>query len=77
MTEHPAAPSDYEVEFARWLHMLRNELNTITMASAAASGLFDVGAGQPARENLQRAREACKRCSTLLADPPATRRDRG
>ena len=60
-------------EYARWLHRLRNEINTVTMASAAASGLVDAGAADdPAvRDNLRRVRDACQRCSALLAEPPA------
>jgi predicted trehalose synthase len=60
-----------EAEFARWVHRLRNELNTVSMASAAAAGLYAAGDEPSARANLQRVQDACKRCSSLLAEPPA------
>lgn len=68
-----SAPSAGPTEFARWLHRLRNEVNTVTMASAAAHRLIEAGAGDdPAvRDNLRRVRDACQRCSALLAEPPA------
>lgn len=71
----PAAqrgPAPEPSEYARWLHRLRNEVNTVTMASAAASGLVEAGAADdPAvRDNLRRVRDACRRCSALLAEPP-------
>lgn len=72
----PDPPASPEADFARWLHRLRNEVNTATMAAAAAAGLLDAGADQAARDNLQRAREACKRCSALLGEPPAAPGDR-
>ncbi|MBX9403158.1 hypothetical protein K4L06_17755 [Lysobacter sp. BMK333-48F3] len=66
-------PGPDPAEFAHWLHRLRNEINTVTMASAAASGLVEAGAADdPAvRDNLRRVRDACRRCSALLAEPPA------
>lgn len=66
-------PDPDPAEFARWLHRLRNEVNTVSMASAAASGLIEAGAAgdQAVRDNLRRVRDACRRCSALLAEPPA------
>lgn len=53
-----------------WRHALRNELNTITMANAAAVSLLDHGAPlERVREHLLRAEAACRRCSELVRDP--------
>lgn len=57
-------------EGMRWRHALRNELNTITMANAAAVSLLDHGAPlERVREHLMRAEAACRRCSELVRDP--------
>lgn len=66
MSESPPQP-----EHARWRHRLRNELNTVTMANAAAVELLDHGASiERVRENLMRAEAACRRCHALLQDSP-------
>lgn len=59
-------PSDY----ARWLHRLRNEINTAHMACAAAQVLLDNGAVELARENLRRAANACSRSAKVLDEAP-------
>lgn len=52
-----------------WQHRLRNELNTITMANAAAVSLIDHGAPiERVREHLVRAEAACRRCQDLLIE---------
>ncbi|MDI9239666.1 hypothetical protein QLQ15_12200 [Lysobacter sp. LF1] len=53
----------------QWMHRLRNELNTITMANAAAMSLIDHGEPiERVREHLSRAEAACRRCQDLLRD---------
>ena len=64
-------PSDATDDVRRWRHGLRNELNIITMATAAALGLIDHGASiEQVRENLVRATNACRRCHDLLQEWP-------
>ena len=55
---------------ARWLHRLRNELNTASMACAAAQAVLAGGAVAKAQENLERARGACARAAALLEQAP-------
>lgn len=55
---------------AEWLHHLRNELNTIGLATAAAQLLMERGDRIGAQDNLKRVREACSRCGRLLDNPP-------
>ncbi|MDQ3223121.1 MAG: hypothetical protein M3Q75_06590 [Gemmatimonadota bacterium] len=57
--------------FSQWMHRLRNEVNTATMAVAAADVLLQVGEIDQARTNLQRAQQAGRRCAAMLADQPA------
>ncbi|WP_206412431.1 hypothetical protein, partial [Lysobacter enzymogenes] len=64
--QSPAAATDP----ARWLHRLRNELNTANMACAAAEAVLAGGAVAKAQENLERARGACARAAALLEQAP-------
>lgn len=50
----------------RWMHELRNELNTAMMAAAAARHLLQGGETNEALENLRRTELACRRCAQLL-----------
>lgn len=63
---------DYDSQAVRadWLHSLRNELNTIGLATAAAQLLMERGDRIGAQDNLKRVREACGRCARLLDAPP-------
>lgn len=55
----------------RWRHSLRNELNTITMATATAASLLEHGEGvERVRQHLARAEAACQRCADLVRDWP-------
>lgn len=65
----PAASDDP----ARWLHRLRNELNTVGMACAAAQAVLAGGSAERAQENLQRALAACARAAALLDRAPPQR----
>lgn len=51
---------------ARWMHELRNELNTAMMAAAAARRLLQDGKSEEALSNMRRAEAACYRCALLL-----------
>ncbi|GHE43492.1 hypothetical protein ACFOED_10130 [Vulcaniibacterium thermophilum] len=55
---------------ADWLHRLRNELNTIGLAAAAAQLLMERGDRVGTQDNLKRVRDACTRCARLLDEPP-------
>lgn len=57
----------------RWLHRLRNELNTVGMACAAAQAVLAGGSAERAQENLQRALAACARAAALLERAPPQR----
>lgn len=59
-------------EFNAWMHRLRNEVNSIQMTTSAALMLLDAGRTAQARENLERAREVCRRCAQMLDE---SRRD--
>ncbi|MFD0323794.1 hypothetical protein [Lysobacter gummosus] len=75
LPEHEPAPAqETSTEQARWLHRLRNELNAVSMACAAAQALLAGGAVDAAQENLQRARNACERGASLLDQAPAALR---
>jgi hypothetical protein len=65
-----AAKTQAEVDHAQWMHRLRNELNTATMACAAAKALLATGAVELAEENLQRVGKACARTAALLDEAP-------
>lgn len=57
---------DGTVSNGRWMHELRNELNTALMAAAAARRLLQTGDGAEALENIRRTEAACDRCARLL-----------
>lgn len=61
---------DKDNDAARWLHSLRNEVNTANMACSAAYALLERGEHGRAAQNLQRALDAFTRSSRLLAEPP-------
>lgn len=65
------ATAEVERTFSQWLHQLRNEVNTATMAVAAADVLLQMADLDQARANLQRAQRAGRRCATMLGNPPA------
>ncbi|CAA9355372.1 MAG: hypothetical protein AVDCRST_MAG71-3023 [uncultured Lysobacter sp.] len=52
----------------RWIHELRNELNTAMMAAAAARRLLQDGMTDEALANVRRTEAACYRCASLLRD---------
>ncbi|HZH43991.1 MAG TPA: hypothetical protein VEY50_07930 [Lysobacter sp.] len=60
----------HHAALAEWAHRLRNELNTIGLAAAAAQLLMERGDRIGAQDNLKRVREASARCARLLDDPP-------
>ncbi|MGJ7900980.1 hypothetical protein [Lysobacter sp. 1R34A] len=60
-------------DHARWLHRLRNELNTANMACAAAQALLANGAIELAQENLRRAANAGARMAKVLDEAPTRR----
>ena len=62
----PYAASEGIRPGGRWMHELRNELNTAMMAAAAARQLLQTGATDDALENLRRTESACRRCAQLL-----------
>lgn len=62
----PCAAPDGAAAGGRWMHELRNELNTAMMAAAAARQLLQRGATDDALENLRRTELACRRCAQLL-----------
>lgn len=69
MSATPPLPCADEVPAdGRWMHALRNELNTAMMAAAAARRLLQDGDAAEALENLRRVEAACERCVQRL--PP-------
>lgn len=61
-------------DLTQWVHQLRNELNTVTMANAAAAyGLDHHQPTEAVRENLRRVQLACLRCAALLQGFPPHR----
>lgn len=71
--DHDSLGETVRSDYARWLHRLRNELNTANMACAAAQALLDNGAVELARENLRRAANACSRSAKVLDEAPTQR----
>jgi hypothetical protein len=71
----PAGAAEPSSEaFSTWMHRLRNEVNSVQMATSAAQVLLDAGKPEAARENMERARQACRRCAQLLnSEPPPER----
>ncbi|MEG3191015.1 MULTISPECIES: hypothetical protein [Novilysobacter] len=63
-------PSPEVTAFTQWVHRLRNEVNTATMAAAAARSLLDAGQVDQARVNLDRVEGACRRSAALLSAQP-------
>lgn len=55
---------------SRWMHGLRNELNTAMMSAAAARRLLQDGSDAEALENIRRTEAACLRCAQLLLRAP-------
>ncbi|GAB2517011.1 hypothetical protein [Lysobacter humi (ex Lee et al. 2017)] len=66
----PFAPPPHYT--GRWRHDLSNEVNALTMATAAARRMLDRGDVQAAAMNLARAEEAGMRCVHLLRHLPPT-----
>jgi hypothetical protein len=62
----PVVPGYRTDASARWLHDVRNELNTALMSAAAARRLLQDGDRDEALANLQRTEAACFRCAQLL-----------
>lgn len=56
----------------RWRHDLSNEINALTMATAAARRMFEMGDLQGVAVNLARAEESGMRCIHLLRHMPPT-----
>ncbi|MBW3549233.1 MAG: hypothetical protein KY442_00010 [Proteobacteria bacterium] len=56
--------------FSQWVHRLRNEVNTATMAAAAARSLLEAGQPDQARVNIDRVEGACRRAAALLSAQP-------
>ncbi|GAB1596200.1 hypothetical protein [Lysobacter claricitrinus] len=52
--------------FGRWRHDLSNEINALTMATAAARHMIEMGDLQAAMANLARAEDSGQRCIELL-----------
>jgi hypothetical protein len=66
-----AASAAFQLSTAgRWMHELRNELNTAMMAAAAARRLVQDGDAGEALENIRRTEAACYRCAQLLQRDP-------
>lgn len=65
-SSEPREPDRRDVDFNAWLHRLRNEVNSMQMATGAALMLLDAGDHELARDNLRRARQASLRCAQLL-----------
>jgi hypothetical protein len=62
----PVVPAPRTDAGARWMHDVRNELNTALMSAAAARRLLQDGDRDEALANLQRTEAACFRCAQLL-----------
>lgn len=62
-----AAPPHYT---GRWRHDLSNEINALTMATAAARRMLEMGDVPAAAINLARAEESGARCIHLLRHMP-------
>lgn len=54
----------------RWRHDLSNEINALTMATAAARRMIECGDAPAALANLARAEESGMRCIYLLRHMP-------
>jgi hypothetical protein len=61
-----AVPVPASESSGRWMHDVRNELNTAMMSAAAARRLLQDGDRDEALENIQRTEAACYRCAQLL-----------
>lgn len=62
----PTMPGRRADAGTRWMHDVRNELNTALMSAAAARRLLQDGDRDEALANLQRIEAACFRCAQLL-----------
>ncbi|GHA83678.1 hypothetical protein [Cognatilysobacter bugurensis] len=62
----PCVDTDAAAANSRWMHGVRNELNTAMMAAAAARRLLQNGSDAEALENIRRTEAACQRCAQLL-----------
>lgn len=62
-----ASPSHYT---GRWRHDLSNEINALTMATAAARRMLETGDLPAVAMNLARAEESGMRCIQLLRHMP-------
>lgn len=65
-----AAGAASAAEYARWLHDLRNAVNTVSVASVVLRRLVAAGAPDTAIEVLSELDSACARCCALLHEPP-------
>jgi hypothetical protein len=63
----PSTPAVHRTDAGgRWLHDVRNELNTAMMSAAAARRLLQDGDTDEALANIRRAEAACFRCAQQL-----------
>lgn len=66
-TPSPSVPPMHAMDAGgRWMHDVRNELNTAMMSAAAARRLLQDGDSGEALANIQRTEAACYRCAQLL-----------
>jgi hypothetical protein len=65
-----SSPAPLAGHGGRWLHDVRNELNTAMMSAAAARRLLQDGDRDEALANIQRTEAACYRCAQLLRRDP-------
>ncbi|MGY3265004.1 hypothetical protein [Lysobacter sp. HA35] len=54
----------------RWRHDISNEVNALTMATAAARRMIEIGDLHAAMLNMARAEESGQRCIELLQQMP-------
>lgn len=67
----PAGPFPRPVHYTgRWRHDLSNEVNALTMATAAARYMIEIGDIPAALSNLARAEDAGMRCIEILRHMP-------
>ena len=68
----PAGPFPRPVHYTgRWRHDLSNEVNALTMATAAARHMIEIGDIPAAMANLARAEDAGMRCIEILRHMPS------
>ena len=64
---------DADIEAARWLHDLRNAVNTASVASAVVRRMLEAGMFDDALDMVVELERACARCSAVLAERSPTR----